>query len=81
MELHTELQGIISSPRLATILLFDVSRWWIQYLNRCVVVSDSKVVEAPGGSVPFSLEPILVEREGGHYIIPIRPASLSDLVA
>ena len=32
-ELHTEVQGVISSPHLATTLIFDVSRQWILYLN------------------------------------------------
>ena len=38
------------------------------------------MVEAPGDSVPFSLEPILVEMEGGRYMSPILPASLSNLI-
>ena len=71
------MQGVISSPHLATTLLFDVSRRWSQYLDRCVAVSASEVEEAPGASVPFSLEPILVELEGGRYIGPILPASLA----
>ena len=29
-ELHTEVQGLISSPHFATTLLFDVSRQWTQ---------------------------------------------------
>ena len=33
------------------------------------------------GSVPFSLEPIVVEMEGGRYISPILPASQAKLVA
>ena len=44
-------------------------------------MSASEVVESPGASVPFYLEPIMVELEGGRYIIPILPASLADLVA
>ena len=75
------MQEMISSPHLAPTLLFDVSRRWSQYLNRCVVASSSEVVETPGGSVPFSFEPIMVELEGGRYIIPILPASLANLVA
>ena len=51
-----------------------------QYLNRCVAASASEVEEAPGASAPFSLEPILVELEGGRYNGPILPASLADLV-
>ena len=41
----------------------------------------SKVVEVPGDRVPFSLEPILVELEGYHYIGPILPVYLADLGA
>ena len=69
-ELHTEVQGMISSPHLATTLLFDVSRRWSQYLNRCVAESASELEEAPGVSVPFSLKPILVELEGGALYWP-----------
>ena len=71
---------MISSPHLATTLLFDVSRRWSQYLNRCVAALASEVEEAPGASVPFSLEPILVYLEGGRYTGPILPAVLADLV-
>ena len=39
------------------------------------------MVEAPGGIVPFSLKPILVDLEGGRYIGQILPVSLADLVA
>ena len=35
-EIHTEVQGMISCPNLATTLLYDVSRRWSQYLNRYV---------------------------------------------
>ena len=80
-ELHTKVQGMISSPHLAMTLLYDVLRRWIQYLNKCVNTSASEVEEAPGASVPFSLEPILVELEGGRYIGPILPDALADLVA
>ena len=75
------MQGNISSPHLATTLLYDVLRRWSQYLNMCVAASASEVEEAPGASVPFSLEPILVELEGGRYIGPILPAALADLVS
>ena len=62
------------------VILFDVLRRWSQYLNRCVAALDLELVEAPGANVPFSLEPILVELEGGCYIGRILPASLSDIV-
>ena len=45
------------------------------------MTSASEVVEAPRGSVPFSLESIIVELEGGRYISPIIPASMADLVS
>ena len=72
---------MISSPHLATTLLFDVLQRWSQYLNRCVATSASEVEETPRDSVPFSLKPILVELEGGRYTGPILPDSLADLVA
>ena len=71
---------MISSPHLSMTLLYNMSRRWSQYLNRCVAVSASKVVEAPRGSILFSLEPILVDLEGGRYISPILSISLVDLV-
>ena len=72
---------MISSPHLATTLLFDVLRRWSQYLNRCMAALASEVEEAPGANVPFLLEPILVKLEGGCYIGPIIPASLANLSA
>ena len=72
-ELHTEVQGMISSPHLATTLLFDVFQRWSQYLNRCVAALSSEVKEAPGASVPFYLKPILVNLEGGRIMGPILP--------
>ena len=80
-ELHTEVQGVISSHHLSMTRFYDVSRRWSQYLNRCVTASDSEVVEAPGCSSPFSLKPIMVYLKGGGYIGPILPISLADLVA
>ena len=72
-ELHTEVQGVISSPRLAMPLLYNVSRRWRHYLNRCAAASASEVVEAPGGSVPFFLEPMMVDLELGRYTGPTLP--------
>ena len=79
-ELHTEVQGMISSPHLATTLLFDVLRWWSLHLNRCVAASASESLYAPGFHVPFSHEPNLAYLEGGRYVGPILTASLADLV-
>ena len=62
---------MISSPHLATTLLFDVSRRWRLYLNRCVAALASESLDAPGYQVPFSLEPILAELEGDRYVGPI----------
>ena len=47
-ELHTEVQGVISSPHLATTLLFNLSRRWSLYLNRCVDVSALESLDTPG---------------------------------
>ena len=35
-ELHTKVQGVISSPHLATTLIYDLLRWWSKFLNRCM---------------------------------------------
>ena len=43
--------------------------------------SASKVMEVLGASSPFSLKSILVDIEGGYYIDPILPPSLSNLVS
>ena len=80
-ELHTKVQGMISPPHLAKTLLYDVLRRWSQYLNRCMAASVSEVVEAPGARVPLSIEPILVDLEGGLYIGPILPVSLANRVS
>ena len=80
-ELHTKVQGMISSPHLPTTLLFDLSRRWSLYLNRCVAASASESLDAPGCQVPFSLEPILAELEGGRHVSPILPLALGELVS
>ena len=64
-ELHTEVQGMISSLHLSTTLLFDVSRQWILYLNRCVAALVLESLDTPGCCAPFPLEPILSALEGG----------------
>ena len=40
-ELHTEVQGIISSLHLSMTLIYDLSQRWSLYLNRCVPVLSS----------------------------------------
>ena len=75
------MQGTILSPHLAPPLLNDVSQRWSQYINRCVAALASEVVEAPGASIPFSLEPIMVVLEEGRYVGPILPGPLADLLA
>ena len=72
---------MISSCHLAITLLFDVSRQWSLYLNRCVAALVPESLDALGSNVPFSLKPIMVKLEGGRYIVPILPTSLSELVA
>ena len=60
--LHTEVQGMISYPHLATTLLFDVSRQWSLYLNRRPYVLASESLDDLGRQVPFSLDPIINTR-------------------
>ena len=59
------MQGMISYPHLATALLFDVSQRWNLYLNRCVAALALEYLDAPGCQVPFLLDPILADLEGG----------------
>ena len=76
------MQGVISSPHLATTLLFDVLRRWSQYLKMCVAASALEAEEAPGVSGPLSLKKNPGRAGGGgRYIVPILPASLVDLIA
>ena len=72
---------MISSPHLAMPLLFDMLRRWSLYLNRCVAAVASDFVDALGCQVPFSLEPIMTDLEGGRYVGPIPPMALRDLVS
>ena len=66
---------------LATTFLYNVSRWWSLYLDRCVTALSSEDVGATGETIPFSLEPILLKLEGGHYVGPLLPLPLADLVS
>ena len=69
-EIHTKARGVISSPHLATTLIYDVSQQWSLYLNRRVAVSATKALDAPGSNAPFSFKPILVEIEWGAICWP-----------
>ena len=75
------MQEMISSLHLSTALIYDVLRQWSLYLNRYVVVFVSKKMEAPGSNISFLLDPILVELEGGRYVVPILPGPLAELFA
>ena len=46
----------------------------------CVDVSAPEALESPGENVPFLLDIILVDLEGGRYVGPILPIHLADLV-
>ena len=68
------------SPYLAMKLIYDVSWWWILYLNRCVSALTYGALEDRGDNVTFSLETIIVELEGGRYLDPIIPVPLADII-
>ena len=59
-ELHTKVKGIVSSPYLATTLMYDLSWRWRLYLNMCVAVLAAESLEDPETNFPFLLNPILV---------------------
>ena len=65
-EIHTEAQGIIKPPHLATTLIYDMPGRWSTYLNMCVAKSSLEDVGSPGAMSPFSLETILLDLEGGR---------------
>ena len=54
-DLHAEVQGMISSPHLATTIIYNMSGWWSLYINRCVAALASEDLEALGANTPFSL--------------------------
>ena len=60
--------------------MFDVSRGWSLYLNLCVKAFSSEDLGAPGATVPFSVETIILDFEGGRYVVPLIPATLIELV-
>ena len=47
----------------------------------CVTALSLEDLGAPGATVPFLLEPILLELEGGHYVGPILPMPLAGLAS
>ena len=67
-EIHTKVQRVTTSLNLATKLVYNVSPRWLLYLNRCVTALSSEDIGAAGATVPFSLEPILLELEVGCYV-------------
>ena len=80
-ELNTNVQGMITPPHISITLMFDVSRQWILYLKRYMDASSSYELGAPRVMVPFTLEPILLELEGGIYMGSILPVDLAELVS
>ena len=71
---------MVSSPHLATTLLYGVSQRWSLYINRCVDVSASKALESPGANLSFSINTIPFDLEWGRYVGQILPGPLKDLL-
>ena len=55
--------------------------WWSKYLNSCVASLLSETQLALGGNIPFLLDPILVDLEGGCYVGLILMGTLGDVLA
>ena len=72
---------MLSSPHLSRTLIYNVSRWWGLYLNKCGGAFYSKALEGPGANIPFLLEPIPFELKEGAYVGPILSVPLLDLIA
>ena len=58
------MQGVIISPYLAMKILIGMLRRWYLYLNHCMMVLSSEDTWFSRATVPFSVEPILLELEG-----------------
>ena len=58
-----------------------MSRRCSLYINRCVTVSSSEDIGVPGETVPFTLDPILLDLEGGNYVGTLLPLPLAELVS
>ena len=43
-------------------------------------MSTLEALKAPGGMVPFTLDLILLELDGGCYVVPILLGDLTDLL-
>ena len=69
---------MISPILLSATLIYYVWQWWSLYLNMCVAASASEALEALVTNVPFSLEQILVDLEGGIYLGPVILEPLED---
>ena len=72
-DLHMEVQGVLMSPHLETMIIFGVSHWFLHYLNWYVVAMALEYLAAPNYAVPFSLDPVLQEMEVGRYFDPTPP--------
>ena len=80
-EIHTKVQGVVSSPHLSMTLLYGVPWWWSLYLNRCASTFVSEALEDQKGQNPFFIDPILVEIEEWRFACSILHVSLADLLA
>ena len=60
-EHNTVVKEIIKSPHLTATLLYNVSRRCSTYMIRCVVASSLEDMEETRRTLPFSLEPILLD--------------------
>ena len=75
-ELHTEVQGMISSLYLATTLMYYVYWRCSLFLNRYVAASAPEALESPVVNAPFcSIPSWLIWRGGGVTLCPSSPFS------
>ena len=72
---------MITYHNLSTILIFYVSHKCSQYLNWCVFESLSEELGDTVTVVTLLLGVISQELDGGRYVVPIFPSSLSELVS
>ena len=80
-DIHTEEQGMITTPNFTMPLLFGVSERWFQCINQRMVEYSSKDLIYPEVAVPSYLDRHLQDLDGGQYVGQILFDAFSELAS